>query len=325
MFRHLGAFALSRAGDAHEMRHILTNVYKARTFEILGNPDAFRTKIAYFDFGSSILSYCYLSGEVRAAFHEDDYIRLQLCLDGNGSTHSGRKATVIRPDVIVCSPSDAVVEIGPECEQLILRIMMRALKDDLALLLGNRPLPTLSFETTTDISTAATSRLRAFIMQTVANIDISDEPIPPAILREIDQVIRLSVLYGIPNSASELLLAKPKLAAPWQVKRVEDWIDDHWAENITIQKIADISGVSVSSIYATFKFARGYTPAAYVKNARLRASREMLLKAAPNSSVTAIAFACRFGNSGHFARDYKQMFGELPSETLRRAKARTSS
>jgi len=35
--------------------------------------------------------------------------------------------------------------------------------------------------------------------------------------------------------------------------------------------------------------------------------------------VTAVAFACGFGNLGHFARDYREVFGERPSMTLARA------
>jgi transcriptional regulator GlxA family with amidase domain len=33
--------------------------------------------------------------------------------------------------------------------------------------------------------------------------------------------------------------------------------------------------------------------------------------------VTGVAFACGFQNLGHFARDYRLRFGELPSETLK--------
>jgi transcriptional regulator GlxA family with amidase domain len=37
------------------------------------------------------------------------------------------------------------------------------------------------------------------------------------------------------------------------------------------------------------------------------------------TSVTKVAFACGFGNLGHFARDYRKAFGERPSETLAQA------
>ena len=38
------------------------------------------------------------------------------------------------------------------------------------------------------------------------------------------------------------------------------------------------------------------------------------------TTVTAVGLACGFINLGHFARYYQAEFGELPSETLARAK-----
>ena len=56
---------------------------------------------------------------------------------------------------------------------------------------------------------------------------------------------------------------------------------------------------------------------------KLRRAREMLSAAATETSVTAVAFVCGFGNLGHFARDYRETFGERPSETLARATRRS--
>ena len=59
---------------------------------------------------------------------------------------------------------------------------------------------------------------------------------------------------------------------------------------------------------------------AFVKQVRLRHAQDMLLNPDANTSVTGVAFACGFQNLGHFARDYRQTFGELPSATLGRSK-----
>ncbi|NES89128.1 MAG: AraC family transcriptional regulator [Okeania sp. SIO2B9] len=37
-----------------------------------------------------------------------------------------------------------------------------------------------------------------------------------------------------------------------------------------------------------------------------------------NSTITTLAGQFGFWSAGHFARDYKAMFGELPSETLQK-------
>ena len=58
---------------------------------------------------------------------------------------------------------------------------------------------------------------------------------------------------------------------------------------------------------------------AYLKQKRLEAARRTLLAASPlTTSVTEVATQWGFFHLGRFARDYSQLFGELPSETLKR-------
>jgi len=55
----------------------------------------------------------------------------------------------------------------------------------------------------------------------------------------------------------------------------------------------------------------------YLKVRRLNTVRHHLKANVPESChIAAIANRFGFYNTGHFARDYKAMFGELPSETL---------
>jgi transcriptional regulator GlxA family with amidase domain len=79
-----------------------------------------------------------------------------------------------------------------------------------------------------------------------------------------------------------------------------------------------VTGASARTIFKTFRQSRGYSPMAFLKQVRLDHARRMLLKSDSKTSVTAVALACGFHNLGHFARDYRARFGELPSETLGR-------
>jgi transcriptional regulator GlxA family with amidase domain len=49
------------------------------------------------------------------------------------------------------------------------------------------------------------------------------------------------------------------------------------------------------------------------------------LEAEENASVTQVALRCGFQDPGHFARDFRLAFGDLPSETLRRSGRRLIS
>ena len=59
---------------------------------------------------------------------------------------------------------------------------------------------------------------------------------------------------------------------------------------------------------------------ALAKKVRLTHANEMLTTPDAETSVTGVAFACGFANLGHFAKDYREMFRERPSETFGRAK-----
>ena len=303
-----------------EVRNVLVDVYDARSFVAVEDHNRFFTKAGYFQFGSSNLSYCAYGSPVRVEFRDDDFFRFQFVISGIGQTAVDQRAAESSPDVIVSARANATFDFGHRFEQLALRIDRTALERDAATLLGSRPTDTLSFDLSVDSRTGQAKRLRESVLYSASSVDSTPESIPAPLLKEMDQTLRLAVLYGIPNSYSSRLSIALKDSAPWQVKRIEEWIDAHWQESITIEKIVEISGVSARSIFATFRNARGYGPMAYVKKVRLNAARDMLLRAAPGVSVTGVGFGCNFSNLGQFARDYQLQFGELPSETLRRGR-----
>ncbi len=101
------------------------------------------------------------------------------------------------------------------------------------------------------------------------------------------------------------------------VKRLQRWMADHPTEPITLDDLCRQMYVSRRSVIQGFREHLGIGPMAYLKLQRLHAVRRQLLAAAPDQvSVTGVAANFGFFNSGHFARDYRQLFGELPSITL---------
>jgi len=69
----------------------------------------------------------------------------------------------------------------------------------------------------------------------------------------------------------------------------------------------------------------GLTPVAYLTRLRLHRVRRALLAATHGSAtVSALALNWGFWHFGDFSRAYKECFGELPSETLRRTPDKNS-
>lgn len=79
------------------------------------------------------------------------------------------------------------------------------------------------------------------------------------------------------------------------------------------------TGVSRRTLESAFQEGIGVSPAAYLKATRLRAlNRNLLQTARDESSVANICQQHGFSHLGQLAADYRAMFGELPSVTLRR-------
>jgi AraC-like DNA-binding protein len=87
---------------------------------------------------------------------------------------------------------------------------------------------------------------------------------------------------------------------------------------LTIADLCHMAGVGKSRLHQAFSEIYGISPGAYLYRLRLTSIRDKLLSdEAPPRSVKDVAIQHGFLSSGQFARAYRDMFGELPSQTLR--------
>lgn len=128
-----------------------------------------------------------------------------------------------------------------------------------------------------------------------------------------------TLLRQMPNNYAEALARPASRAAPYYVRRAEEFMRLHAAETLVLDDVVSVSGVSARTLFKGFRDFRGTGPMAYLKGVRLDHARQDLV-AAPRRSVTDIAHAWGFAHLGHFARDYKARFGELPSNTRRQSR-----
>jgi AraC-like DNA-binding protein len=103
-----------------------------------------------------------------------------------------------------------------------------------------------------------------------------------------------------------------------QVRMAQEWIDANLTETIGVEQVATATGVGVRSLQKSFKRIRGCTPQEFITRRRLELSRQMLLTAGAEDTVTAVAMALGFFELGRFSQRYRQHFGETPSATLAR-------
>lgn len=103
------------------------------------------------------------------------------------------------------------------------------------------------------------------------------------------------------------------------VKKAEEIAQSYIDKPLTLKQLCDALETSSSALTYGFQDIFRLSPMAYIKIQRLNGVRRALKKADSDTTmVMQLAHEWGFWSAGHFARDYKEMFGELPSETLRR-------
>jgi len=101
------------------------------------------------------------------------------------------------------------------------------------------------------------------------------------------------------------------------VRRVEDWVDGQQPETIQIADLCRALGLSRRTLQRAFTETLGMGPARYLTLKRLIAVRAALRRSDPAATtVTEAALRYGFWELGRFARNYRRMFGERPSQTL---------
>jgi AraC-like DNA-binding protein len=147
----------------------------------------------------------------------------------------------------------------------------------------------------------------------------SAEGVPEAALQqcEVDVLASLAELLAESGGAAHASSLSAERALS-----VEQWIDAHLHEPITLGRLCEVAGVGGRCLQKTFVERRGSTPIQYVINRRLEAVRAKLLGSAGVVDVTSVAMACGFNHMGRFSTMYRQRFGETPSTTLKRCSAR---
>jgi AraC family ethanolamine operon transcriptional activator len=101
------------------------------------------------------------------------------------------------------------------------------------------------------------------------------------------------------------------------VKAAQRWLHDHPQQPITLAELCRQAHASRRSLIQGFRDHLGMGPMAYLKLHRLHGVRRLLLAGDPDQvRIGPIAAEWGFLNAGHFARDYRLLFGERPRDTL---------
>ncbi|RKH54729.1 helix-turn-helix domain-containing protein [Corallococcus llansteffanensis] len=93
-------------------------------------------------------------------------------------------------------------------------------------------------------------------------------------------------------------------------RRVEEFIEAHADEPISLADIVAAAGVPERSLRAAFIAARGMPPAAFLRRRRFEIARQTLLAGAPGTTVAGVVASLGFVSGGRFSVEYKKLFAK---------------
>lgn len=138
-----------------------------------------------------------------------------------------------------------------------------------------------------------------------------------------DEVWRHQVRDAIMGQILDLLPSvQPIELTPSARKRTVDRACEyalaHLDEPLSILDMCRTLGASRRKLQYCFQETLGTNPVAYLRALRLNAARRELLKGASRVSVQDVAARWGFWHLSRFSSEYREMFGERPSQTLHR-------
>lgn len=273
------------------------------------------------------ISMLYLDVRVPATIdipRHGEYFAVHMPMNGCALvSHRGASFEINSTRSLVGSPGDSLsMALQLDSPQLIIRVEQPAMSAYLTRVIGRRMQRPLAFEPEFDLTSEAATRWHAAVQL------IHTEVFHPGSLigrgqgiGAVEDLVMSSLLHLQPSTyhAEFASPARPD-ARSSVVRAATDYVDDHLAEHITMEALADAVHMSVRAVQQRFHEQLGISPMTYVRERRLERVHEELMDATPADRVTVTAVAERWGfhHLGSFGCEYRKRWGESPSQTLRR-------
>lgn len=263
------------------------------------------------------LDLCRISygGSVRVTSPALETIyHLQVLLQGHCLSRGGEREYYLAPgELLLINPDDPVdLTYSDDCEKFILKLPRDLLESICDEQRWRRPDSGVRFLK----QHYRAEELDGFVnlLALVCEEAESDDGLP-RVQDHFTQIVASKMLSLMQTNVSRQRLC----AQAASFERILEHIDQHLKQDIDIASLARQASMSTRTLYGLFERHLGVTPFNYIRQKKLERIRASL--ADPSCavrSVTELALDYGFLHLGRFAETYRALFGELPSDTLKR-------
>ncbi|MGQ7819177.1 AraC family transcriptional regulator [Metapseudomonas furukawaii] len=263
------------------------------------------------------LDLCRISygGSVRVTSPALETIyHLQILLSGHCLWRGHKQEHYLAPgELLLINPDDPVdLTYSDDCEKFILKMPIGLLESICEEQRWQRPNPGVRFLR----NNYRLDELEGFInllAMVCQEAEASDGL--PRVQEHFAQIVASKMLSLMQTNVSRESLGSQTAS----FERILDYIERNLRQDICTEALAQQASMSQRSLYGLFERHLGMTPKHYIRQKKLERIRACLADPSCNvRSVTELALDYGFLHLGRFSETYKALFGELPSDTLKR-------
>jgi AraC-like DNA-binding protein len=310
-----------RTTDVDEATDALASVYVAAELTPVGTKSVNMQMNAlqlplltagYLGFGADI--------SIRADDVTDYYIDAPLSGRAVSRWRDGKLVKTAVGSVAVFTPgTPCVLDWSGDCGQICLKVSELQMRRQLEAMLSRPVHKRITFAREFNLCTTAADDWYHLVRLLARQVGK-----PGGLLnhRLAVQNLQLLLIQGLlqiqPHNYMEALSAGAPAASTAVAKRAIDLMHAHTEKPWSTVDLARATGVSARALQRSFERSDQPSPMIYLRRLRLDRVRTELVASSPDSAtVTMIAGRWGFVHLGRFASQYRQLFGETPSQTLR--------
>ncbi|GAA5235361.1 AraC family transcriptional regulator [Verticiella sediminum] len=239
----------------------------------------------------------------------------ELCVDGRLVRSSADHGIVVSPFTM------QELAIAGDCRKMMVSLSQQSVHRVLEELIRREPEVPLVFESRVEAVQGATAAWWRLVRNLVDD-EGAVQPlfVQPSLAQEMEKLLIKGLILAQPNNYSDELARLGEARVPHYVQRARNFMERHHGEDIDLDDVAAAAGVSRDTLFSAFRKHCGISPMAYLKQHRLEEVRRLILATGSAGNVSAIALECGLRHLGRFAVEYRRLFAESPSDTLRRAR-----
>jgi AraC-like DNA-binding protein len=327
-FGVIDGLSVVHTGDVIEVCETLERIYLATELTVL-REGALDAQLQALELPALTLGRLSFGAAVRTGVRDIGDYCVNIVLAGRAvNTWEGDAEVIVtRPGfAAVFAPGSAgAIAWSHDCSQLYLKVRPRNLHRELEMMLDRQIRSSLVFPSLLNVSTPTASTWLALVKM-LAQDGVRPDGIfgHRLAVANVQHLLIQGLLLTQPHTFADEMMGRSSSSAGGKAtKQAIDFMHAQPERAWTTGELAGEVGVSGRALQQAFSDSDELSPMTYLRQLRLhRVRAELSDEAAESATVAEVARRWGFVHLGRFAHQYRDLMGEMPSQTMRSTRRR---